>query len=73
MFLPLEDGELPILLLLLTPVVKPQDRFIHDTGEEEYLVNLSSLGTLPSSSCRATAIWAFRSFFFCSVLAILYQ
>src|SRR5262249_43579751 len=32
----------------------------------------SSLGTLPSSSCRATAILAFSSFLFCSVLAILF-
>jgi hypothetical protein len=33
----------------------------------------SVLGTLPSSSRRATAILALRSFFFCSVVAIHYK
>ena len=40
----LENGELPVLLLLLSFVVQPQNRFVHDAGEEEDLVNLFLLG-----------------------------
>ena len=40
----LEDRQLASLLLLLPFVMQPQNRFVHDAGEEEYLINLFLLG-----------------------------
>src|SRR3954453_8506167 len=66
----LEDGQLPLLLLLPAFEVQSQNRLIHHAGEQEDLVT-SSLGTRPSSSWRVTAILALRRRFFWSGVAAI--
>jgi hypothetical protein len=70
----LEDRELSVFLLLLALKMKTKHSFIHHPCEQEHPVDFFLFGTRPSSSWRATAIFALRSFFFCSgVSKLIYK
>jgi hypothetical protein len=58
----LEDRELSVFLLLLALKMKTKHSFIHHPREQEHPVDFFLFGTRPSSSWRATAIFALRSF-----------